>query len=143
MESKVIVPTVGRVVWYWPSAADIVGGMRLASASQPFMAQVVFVHHERLVNVIVHDHSGKPHARGAVRLVQESDVYVAAEPRCEWMPYQKGQAAKTEEALRSQSHTASMFTMPISEVAAPAAPEFSHGAVEPGLARESAKDIAP
>lgn len=98
----VINPTVGRVVWYFPAEGEtfnpfdgrsIVSQQRLAfMGAQPMAAQVVYVHNERMVNLLVTDHLGVQHARASVRLVQEGDAYVTAEAHAEWMPYQQGQA---------------------------------------------------
>ena len=86
-----IKPTVGRVVLFHPAPTD--GMMRLLS-DQPHAAMGVFVYSETKVNLVVYDHYGVPHQRTGIQLVQGD------EPRessyAEWMPYQKGQAAKTE-----------------------------------------------
>jgi hypothetical protein len=88
-----IEPTVGRVVWYShnhePSPYPQLG-------NQPFAAHVAFVHSERLVNLLVIAHTGQVFARESVILLQEGDTAPASAPYAEWMPYQKGQAAKTE-----------------------------------------------
>jgi hypothetical protein len=64
--------------------------------SQPMAATVVYVWNDRLVNLQVLDHAGSAHSPTSVPLLQDED----ARPDgyfCEWMPYQKGQAAKTEQ----------------------------------------------
>lgn len=90
-----IIPSVGRVVWYWPLGN---GG-----TPQPWAALVAFVHHERLVNLAAFSHSGRAQDVQSVVLRQPEDpAPPAPSPYCEWMPYQKGQAAKTEELERER-----------------------------------------
>lgn len=82
-----ITPTVGRIVWFYPEG--------ISPADQPAAAIVVYVHHERLVNLAVFDHLGYLAGETSVTLLQDDDPPA---PRCcMWMPYQKGQAAKYEE----------------------------------------------
>lgn len=90
--SMVITPTVGRVVWYTPTEND---GMS-KHGGQPFAAHVVFVHNDRLVNLVVFDHDGRAHQRGSVQLSQEGDSVPSIGGYAEWMPYQVGQAKKHE-----------------------------------------------
>lgn len=80
-----ISPTVGRVVWYYS-----------APNTEPFAAIVAHVWDDRLINVMQIDSNGIPHSRTSVKLLQDGDP--APEYNyCAWMPYQKGQAAKTEQ----------------------------------------------
>lgn len=90
-----IKPTVGRVVWYWPKQAD-----RIAIVpGQPLSAQIAAVNEDGTVNLGVLDASGNPYSAQGVYLCEADQL---CEPgQCEWMPYQKGQAAKTE-ALESE-----------------------------------------
>lgn len=83
-----IKPTIGRVVWYWPkqNARDI----------QPMAAMVTWVHSDTLVNLVVFDSEGHSYSRVEIPLSQD-ETTKPVEEFCEWMPYQKGQAAKTEE----------------------------------------------
>lgn len=84
-----IEPTVGRVVWvHRPDAPSL-------PHCQPEMAWVVFVHGPRCVNVVGYDMNGEYFFLRSCQLLQDDDgpstgVYAW------WMPYQKGQAAKTE-----------------------------------------------
>ena len=56
---SIIKPTVGRVLWYWPSTQDIEAGMfAYPGSDQPFTAQVVFVHSDRMINLLITDHGG-------------------------------------------------------------------------------------
>ena len=103
MNSTVIKPTIGRRVWFRPSAAFLASNPILTqfNPEQPMDAGIVYVHHDHMVNLIVTDHVGKTLAVPSVPLLaghyvadEDTDVYCC----CEWMPYQKSQAAKTEVA---------------------------------------------
>jgi hypothetical protein len=89
----VITPTVGRVVWVFrPNDTN--------DPKQPEAALISYVWHDRMVNVAGFDHNGYPFGLTSLPLVQGD------EPKPEgnfaaWMPFQKGQAAKTE-ALEQQ-----------------------------------------
>lgn len=91
-----IKPTVGRVVWYHPSPNTGEAGFSSYSG-QPHAAIVAYVHSDTMLNLTVSDHNGTPHSRTSVQLVQEGDTPPTIGHWCEWMPYQKGQAAKTEQ----------------------------------------------
>lgn len=95
-----IKPTIGRVVWFHPDTTD----ESLSGSDQPLPALVSYVHGDRCVNLAVFDaNGGGSHSRTSVELLQDGD-----EPPehggmyAEWMPYQKGQAAKTE-SLEAQT----------------------------------------
>lgn len=95
----IIKPTVGRVVWYRPSEYDVNGGMMTAFSGdepQPFIGHVAYVWSDRLVNLVVYDHTGEAFRRTSVKLIQEGDEPYIGEAYCEWMPYQVGQAKKHE-----------------------------------------------
>ncbi len=83
--SPVIVPTVGRVVWYTPYAHEAIRG------SGHLAAIVAHVWSSTCVNLAVFDSDGHTHARTSVRLVHGGAERPAA-GFCEWMPYQIGQA---------------------------------------------------
>lgn len=83
-----IKPTVGRIVWYYPSASD---ADLVPCGSQPMAAQISCVWSDTCVNLCVTSPSGFTVGRTSVLLVQEG----APRPGtnfCEWMPYQVGQA---------------------------------------------------
>lgn len=91
-----IKPTVGRVVWYHPGAgAD---SYMVRNGADPMAAIVTAVHSDTLVNLVVFDANGIPNSRTSVRLIQEGEGVEPSDRYCEWMPFQKGQAAKTEHA---------------------------------------------
>lgn len=97
-----IKPTVGRKVWYRPTAFDKSGpGGMHAALDQPLDATVVYVHSDRMVNLLVVDHMGRSFPKTSVQLLQEGDTPPAVTGGggyAEWMPYQQGQArAATKE----------------------------------------------
>lgn len=89
-----IKPTIGRVVWlHRPDSID---------QSQPEAALVTYVHSDTCINVAGFNANGVPFALTSVYLDQ-GDSPKSADVEgsllavyAEWMPYQKGQAAKTE-----------------------------------------------
>ena len=82
-----IKPTIGRVVWLFRD-----------KLADPIPALICRVYDDRCINVGGFDTSGKPIAYVEVRIFQDEDG--EARPNsgvyAEWMPYQKGQAAKTD-----------------------------------------------
>lgn len=92
-----IKPTVGRKVWYRPSATDM-ASMETANVSnvpnerQPLDATIVAVWGDRCVNLAIFDIYAKVHERRSVTLVQEGDAVNPNGGYAEWMPYQLGQA---------------------------------------------------
>lgn len=92
---KIIVPTIGRVVWYQPNDAD---AKILGDAGQPLAAHVAYVHSAVMVNLFVICPNGGFASRTSVRLVQAGESPLVGESFCEWMPYQHGQAAKADAA---------------------------------------------
>lgn len=85
-----IIPTVGRMVWYY--------GDNMID-DQPMAATIAFVHSDRLVNLSVIDPNGYQFPLQSVPLVQEGEERPMGF-YCTWMPYQIGQAAKTESLLK-------------------------------------------
>lgn len=86
-----IEPTVGRIVWYYPFP----GEPGPSAGGQPLAAQIAHVWSDTCVNLMVVDANGNTYSKTSILLLQDGN------PRpglgfCEWMPYQKGQAAKTE-----------------------------------------------
>jgi hypothetical protein len=99
-----ITPTVGRVVWYRPQ--EHIDGLTQHDPAQPMAAHVAYVWNDELVNLLVIDHGGKVHSRTSVPLIQEGGTCTAgSSPFCEWMPYQKGQAAKYEALEKEKKPT--------------------------------------
>lgn len=104
-----IKPSVGRKVWYRPSAYDLSGpgAMQVASANplddtyQPLDATVIAVWTDRMINILVTDAVGKQFPKLSVTLLQEGDAKggpgVVNGGYAEWMPYQTAQAKATEQ----------------------------------------------
>lgn len=87
-----IVPTVGRVVHYFPSSLDVLEGEAMTiHGPAPCTALIVYVWSETCVNLTVFDHAGNPHPRTSVAINVQG-----ASPHAEWMAYQVGQAKKHE-----------------------------------------------
>ena len=91
MAQVLISPTVGRVVWFPPSANTAEAVFAPPAAGTPLAAIVARVWSDTCVNLTVFDANGVPHPRTSVLLMQDGqpapDGYY-----CEWMPFQKGQA---------------------------------------------------
>ena len=88
-----IEPTVGRIVNFWPGLGF--AGVR-HDTTKPLAAIVVHVFTAQLVNLTVLDSEGLPMREANVPLLQGNDKREPGQRCAEWMPYQKGQAAKTE-----------------------------------------------
>lgn len=89
-----ITPTIGRVVWYFLNHEQ----------RQPWAALIVFVNRNPLappaewtINVGGFDHEGVPFRAHNVPFASAEGDPPAKGDFAMWMPYQKGQAAKTEE----------------------------------------------
>lgn len=89
-----ILPTVGRVVHYFPGSTSGALGSARPAGEEPLAAIVAAVHSEQRVNLTVFGRDGIVHARQNVRLVQDGEE-LPTDSYCAWMQYQKGQAAKT------------------------------------------------
>lgn len=88
-----IKPTIGRIVWFQPGH----GCPARQDGSQPLAALVVCVMADDLVNLAVFDADGHHYAIRDVELWQdEPNPRPFGRNFCEWMPYQKGQAAKQD-----------------------------------------------
>lgn len=84
-----IKPTIGRVVLVQNRTGS-------TDISQAEPALVSYVWSDRMINVGGFDHNGMPFAFTSLTLLQDDDTPPAIGGYAEWMPYQKGQAAKTE-----------------------------------------------
>lgn len=101
---SIITPTIGRRVWFRPSAEIIESsGMTVHDKSVPLDAGIVYVWNDRLVNLDVTDHAGAHLAITSVPLIH-GDEPAGPMPffYAEWMPYQNGQAKKTEATSLSE-----------------------------------------
>ena len=90
-----ITPTPGRVVWYYPSKNDALQSFSSVAAGMPLAAIVAHVWNDTCINLMVIDPNGNPAPRAPVMLLQ-GDGDRPGDNFAEWMPYQKGQAAKAE-----------------------------------------------
>lgn len=99
----IITPTIGRIVWFWPHDTDSIPHH---DDNQALGAMVTYVWHDRMVNLAVFDANGALHQRTSVPLLQDGDAEPIDGFFCEWMPYQKGQAAKAEALERQQAPAA-------------------------------------
>jgi hypothetical protein len=68
------------------------------NGEDPCAAVVAAINKDGTVNLTVFDQYGHSHAKTNVVLVQQGEPFDATQPRCQWMDYQLGQAAKTEQA---------------------------------------------
>lgn len=108
-----IKPTVARMVWFWPN-----GYIPNSDGNgQPWAGTVAHVHNNTMVNLSVIDPDGERSGRSSVPLLQEEGES-SEFPCCTWMPYQKGQAAKTEAAEARQESVAPVSARPSRNVQA-------------------------
>ena len=93
----IIVPTVGRVVWYWPGESDEKRDEMDWDGGQPLRADICYVNDDGSVNLSVNDCVGRQFTRCDVLLHQgDADGCSLPRPFATWMPYQKSQASKAE-----------------------------------------------
>ena len=85
-----IKPTIGRVVWYHPPFQADSGSNETTQA-----AIICHVWSDTCVNLAIFDSNGKASNQTSVFLFQ-GDSERPSSQYAEWMPYQQGQAAKTE-----------------------------------------------
>ena len=86
-------PTVGRVVWFWPSPDE---QMALPREGQPLAAHVAAVSEDgSTVNLQVIDANGHAHARQEVPFC-EGGLLPGGQSYADWMPYQRAQHAKQD-----------------------------------------------
>jgi hypothetical protein len=105
----IIPPSVGRIVWFNPAPHDGLATLN----GHPLAAIVAGVHNDRLVNLAVFDAYGNSQQRSNVQLVQPNEER-PNHAHATWMPYQVGQAAKTEVAQAVADVAISAATMAIS-----------------------------
>lgn len=103
-DGKIITPTVGRIVWFTPGP-DFRGKWHNVSQPEhrkPLVAMICHVWSDRMVNLDVVDSAGLHWDVTSVDLIQpdeNEDAYKALGRYCTWMPYQVGQAAKTDDVV--------------------------------------------
>ena len=89
-----ITPTVGRVVLFNHNNKLEPGWI---AHGPKFAAIVTHVWSDRCINIAGFDSNGQAFGLTSVDLLQDDDEPAGRFRWCEWMPYQKGQAAKTEQ----------------------------------------------
>lgn len=94
-EITVIAPTVGRIVWFHKGTGQ--DALIEIDSRQPMAAIITYVHHDRLINVTVFNHEGVCYPLTSVQLLQDGEIGALDAFYCEWMPFQKGQAMRTQE----------------------------------------------
>jgi hypothetical protein len=119
--TNVIKPTIGRKLYYNHGGDQTVNVM---DPSQPIDATIIYVHPENaaapdqyFLNLYVVDHGGVAQLKSHVPLIQGDAVADSNIPHAYWMPYQLGQAAKTDAveaqaALQQQLSTTSPESNP-------------------------------
>jgi hypothetical protein len=115
-----IVPSVGRVVWYWPGGDDVHTDMMWSpNSGQPLRADICYVHDCGTVNLSINDLAGKPFARLDVTLHQgDAEGCSLPRPFATWMPYQLEMALKqwiSQDDDRRANERQERFTKPDSE----------------------------
>lgn len=93
-----IKPTVGRVVWFAPAVLGSPHVQYTSVPPKPLCASVAYVWNDRMVNLSVVGHDGVTKPETSVMLLQDDDRKPEEGRFAFWMPYQQGQAAKTEAA---------------------------------------------
>lgn len=102
-----IKPSVGRVVLFYPHADE---GEPEGTTYAALVAKVL---DDRSVNLAIFNSSGAPFSRQAVQLLQDDDAAPATGHYAAWMPYQVGQAAKTEAAQAAAAPAPAVDLKPI------------------------------
>lgn len=109
--TNIIKPTVGRIVWYWPSAAtQKMCNLSCNDPLQPMAAMISYVWHDRMVNLHVIDHAGMEGSITSVSLIQPGDDVPEGRDYCQWMPYQPQQTRKDAAAAPTQPAAAEKVT---------------------------------
>ena len=146
-----IKPTVGRIVLYTPQPID---GLA-QNGDQPLAAIVTAVWSDTCVNLTVFDANGIPANRTSVLLLQddaarpvrldeETGEEVETGYFCEWMPYQVGQAAKTDDLTpRIAALEAAIASLSAPKTAAESAPAAAPPEAPAPTAASATTDAAP
>lgn len=110
-----ITPTVGRVVWFRPSSNSTHHGFAPGAICAAMIAAVL---DDGTLNLGVLDSKGQLHAMEKVPLIQDGDPAPENGYYAQWMPFQLGQAGKTEAVIKAAAESRS--ASPFSEAANPA-----------------------
>lgn len=96
----VIFPTVGRIVLYHPANTDL-----------SLAAIITKVIDDSTINLTVFRGDGIPFSAVNTLLLQEDHTKPFSQDWATWMPYQKGQAAKTEEIEKKLSEVGASWPL--------------------------------
>lgn len=122
-----IKPTVSRMVHFWRFAPQ-------RANDQPEAAIVTYVWADDLVNLCVFGADGYPRSEQRVPLYQGEPQVKPRSRYCEWMAYQKGQAAKTDELQETLRRQGIQGAWPSGE------PPLNRGLLARELDREEGSD---
>lgn len=95
-----IEPTVGRNVHYYQNKHQYEEGM------QPFHANILYVHNDRMINVAGWNHNGTSYSSSSCPLLQDDDPIPELGYFAVWMPYQKATAVVKAEVDGTDATTA-------------------------------------
>jgi hypothetical protein len=97
--STKIIPTVGRVVWFYPAANQATSGFAPPAEGQPLAAIIARVvdADADVVHLAVFDGVGASCSEPYVQIIQEGETAPETGRYATWMPYQIGQAKKRAE----------------------------------------------
>ena len=93
VKNEVALPTIGRVIYLYDST--------MTGVDRPYLGMVADVVGGDTINAVGFNHDGDVLVGGIQNVPHDSDKPNDAKVWWDWMPYQKGQAAKTE-ALQAQ-----------------------------------------
>lgn len=91
-KNEVALPTIGRVIYLYDNA--------MTGVDRPYLGMVADVIGGHTINAVAFSHDGDLIVGGLQNVPHDSDKAPDAKVWWDWMPYQKGQAAKTEELQR-------------------------------------------
>jgi len=99
-----IKPTVGRVVWFHPGLSYATQrNIAFGVTDQPLAATIAHVINDNMVNLSYLDQNGNQYSATSVPFKHDEDSVVYGEFYCEWMPYQKEQAALSQASSSSDA----------------------------------------
>jgi hypothetical protein len=93
-ETIMIPPSVGRIVWFQHSGAQVPSTF---SPAPTLPAIVCFVHTDADINLTVFDSIGRPHPMQHVALIQDGEAIPEGKSYATWMPYQLAVAKREQE----------------------------------------------
>ena len=126
-----ITPTLGRIVWFQPHNE--------AGLNTQQSAIIARVNDDGTLNLTVFAPDGYPYGIQNVPLLQDDDPTPVGGFYAEWMPYQKGQAAKTEaaEAAAGNAGASSSTSTLVGEPPSLAVPSSASSDTEAGNVEHS------